>query len=133
MKFYLIIFLILFTSCSRKDNFKNPNNASEMAILMRDMQFQLKDLQNEILNGNNISDIRLNFDFIHEKKPTDSSFLVQNLTFMSKAFNESVESFNEDPSTERYKNIVSQCISCHQNLCPGPLNAIIKLNKINSQ
>ena len=133
MKNSLILALFLFTSCSDRDNFKNPNESSDMALLMRDMQFQLTELQDEILKGNNITNTYLTFDLIHKKKPTDSSFLVQNLESMSNSFNESVNEYNRNPSTEGYRNIVSHCISCHQNLCPGPLDAILKLNNVNYQ
>ena len=46
---------------------------------------------------------------------------------MSIGFDLVVTSFNEDPSESNYKSIVNTCISCHQGMCPGPLERIDNL------
>ena len=92
-----------------------------MALMMRDMFFKLNDIKSKIQSGQDISYEQLRFSIIHESEATDNSFLNNGLTLMSKAFEQKVIDFNNYPSVQNYTEIINNCISCHQRMCPGPL------------
>ena len=132
MRFFLL-FLIVCTlfSCSNQNKKQqtiiDPNDSSEMALMMRDMFFKLNDIKSKIQSGQDISYEQLRFSIIHESEATDDSFLNNGLTLMSKAFEQKVIDFNNYPSVQNYTEIVNNCISCHQGMCPGPLQRIDNL------
>ena len=133
MRVLLFIFLsAIVTSCIQQDKeikqaVLDPNETSEMAILMREMFAQLDVIKSKIEAGEDISHEQLQFVAIHKTETTDESFLTEGLTSMSIGFDLIVTSFNEDPSESNYKSIVNTCISCHQGMCPGPLERIDNL------
>ena len=130
MKEFLIIIILFFSSCVdkvEKKTITDPNDTSEMVLLMRDMFTQLELIKGKIEKGENLSSEQLDFAIIHKQKATDESFLKEGLEPMSKGYSLVVENFNKNPSKEKYKSIVNTCISCHQSLCPGPLERIDNL------
>ena len=131
MRVFLIISALFFIACinSKEDptTITDPNDTSEMAILMREMFAQLDVIKSKIDVGEDISHEQLQFVAIHKTETTDESFLTEGLTSMSIGFDLVVTSFNEDPSESNYKSIVNTCISCHQGMCPGPLERIDNL------
>ena len=133
MRVLIFIFLsAIVTSCIQQDKeikqaVLDPNETSEMAILMREMFAQLDVIKSKIEAGEDISHEQLQFVAIHKTETTDESFLTEGLTSMSIGFDLVVTSFNEDPSESNYKSIVNTCISCHQGMCPGPLERIDNL------
>ena len=133
MRVLIFIFLsAIVTSCVHPDKeikqaILDPNETSEMAILMREMFAQLDVIKSKIEAGEDISHEQLQFVAIHKTETTDESFLTEGLTSMSIGFDLVVTSFNEDPSESNYKSIVNTCISCHQGMCPGPLERIDNL------
>ena len=133
MRVLIFIFLsAIVTSCVHHDKeikqaILDPNETSEMAILMREMFAQLDVIKRQIEAGEDISHEQLQFVAIHKTETTDESFLTEGLTSMSIGFDLVVTSFNEDPSESNYKSIVNTCISCHQGMCPGPLERIDNL------
>ena len=130
MKEFLIILLFFMFSCSdkeKKQTIIDPNNTSEMALLMRDMFTHLETIKGKIENGESLSLEQLDFEIIHKQKATDESFLKEGLVLMSKEYSLVVKDFNENPTKNNYKSIVNTCISCHQSLCPGPLERIDNL------
>ena len=98
-----------------------------MALMMRDMFFKLNDIKSKIQSGQDISYEQLRFSIIHESEATDYSFLNNGLTLMSKAFEQKVIDFNNYPSVQNYTEIINNCISCHEEMCPGPLQRIDNL------
>ena len=128
-----LLFLVVCTlfSCSNQNKNQqtiiDPNDASEMALMMRDMFFKLNDIKSKIQSEQDISYEQLRFSIIHESEATDDSFLNNGLTLMSKAFEQKVLEFNNDPSIQNYTEIVNNCISCHQGMCPGPIQRIDNL------
>ena len=131
-KLIIIGVILLFAACQQKEakvtqTIIDPNNTSEMALLMRDMFSQLEIVKQKILLGEDISQEQFNFDFIHKQTPTDESFLKEGLESMSNAYAYSVEAFNTQPSSKTFSTIVTNCTSCHTMLCPGPLERIDNL------
>jgi len=131
-KLIIIGGVILFAACQQRENkvvqtIIDPNDASEMALLMRDMFSQLEDIKQKIILGEDIAKEQLNFELIHKQTPTDESFLKEGLIPMSTAYAYSVEAFNKQPSSKNFSSIVNNCMSCHTQLCPGPLERIDNL------
>ena len=131
-KLVIICGIILFVACQQVDNkvvksIIDPNDSSKMALLMRDMFFQLEEIKHKILLGEDIAQEKLNFELIHTQTPTDESFLKEGLVTMSNAYAFSVEVFNMQPSSKNFSSIVNNCMSCHTMLCPGPLERIDNL------
>ncbi len=130
MRGFIFILALIISSCSNKEEkqtITDPNNTSEMALLMRDMFNQLEVIKEKIEKGENLSSEQLDFATIHKQKATDESFLKEGLVPMSKGYSLVVEDFNKNPSKEKYKSIVNTCISCHISMCPGPLERIDNL------
>ena len=129
---YLAIICFILLSCNSSDSeikrtIIDPNDASEMALLMRQMSDDLDIIKNKILNGEDIIGDQLQFSQIHKMKTTDESFLSEGLTQMSIGFDLVVDNYNENPSRDNYNAIVNNCISCHKGMCPGPLSRINNL------
>jgi len=133
MRVLILIFLFAFvSSCVQNDKriqetILDPNEASQMAMLMREMFTKLDVIKSKIEDGEDISNEQLQFVDIHDTETTDESFLTEGFTSMSMGFNLLVNNFNESPSNSNYKSIVNSCISCHQGMCPGPLERIDNL------
>lgn len=128
----ILLCVCLFAACQQTDKHItitviDPNNASEMTLLMRDMFSELEDIKEKIQQGEDISTKQLDFEMIHKQTPTDESFLKEGLESMSKAYAYSVETFNEEPNSKNFSSIVNNCMSCHTMLCPGPLERIDNL------
>lgn len=131
-KLIIISVILLFAACQQKEEkvtqtIIDPNNTSEMALLMRDMFLQLEEVKNKIILGEDISKEQFNFELIHKQTPTDESFLKEGMESMSTAYAYSVEAFNTQPSSKSFISIVNNCMSCHTMLCPGPLERIDNL------
>jgi hypothetical protein len=131
-KLIIISVILLFAACQQKEEkvtqtIIDPNNTSEMALLMRDMFLQLEEVKNKIILGEDISKEQFNFELIHKQTLTDESFLKEGMVSMSSAYAYSVQTFNEAPSSKSFSSIVNNCMSCHTMLCPGPLERIDNL------
>ena len=97
---------------------------SEMALAMRDMTDQLEKVKSE-LNEPSIS--RLNFRSFDSFKMTDKSFDKPGFSDMAQRLIVLSEKFDSNPTTQNYNEIIYMCQSCHNYLCPGPLELIKKL------
>jgi hypothetical protein len=130
----LLVFIlgILLLACneSNKQTEKvviDPNNTSEMALLMREMFTQLDSVKLKLELRHDLSNSQLNFALIHEQKATDESFRKEGLEGMSWAYSNAVYQFNDSPTLINYRTVINSCVSCHQSLCPGPLERIDNL------
>ena len=131
MRVFLIISALFFSACiSYKEEpitITDPNDTSEMALLMRDMFERLQVIKDKIENNENLSEEQLSFAIIHSQEATDSSFIKEGLVGMSESYSRIINQFNNYPSKENYKSIVNTCINCHISMCPGPLERIDNL------
>ena len=39
-----------------------------------------------------------------------------------------IDIYNQDPSVDNYESVVNTCRSCHEYMCPGPLEMINTLD-----
>ena len=131
MRGFLIISAIFLSACinSKEEpvTIIDPNDTSEMALLMRDMFEKLEVIKDKIENNADLSKEQLSFAAIHLQEVTDSSFIKEGLVPMSEGYIRIINQFNNHPTKENYKSIVNSCINCHISMCPGPLERIDNL------
>ena len=122
----IICLLLLVYSCQQSTKVqKYPNEMSEMALSMRNMVDKLKqakkDIKHGVLPNLSIEDFK-NAHF------TDSSFQREGFNPMADALLLAAKNFDEYPSLDNYEIVVNTCRSCHEYLCPGPLEMINSLD-----
>jgi len=123
----IIVTLILFVySCQQSTKFQNyPHEISEMALSMQTMVDKLKqakiDIELGIIPNLSIKDFK-NAHF------TDSSFQKEGFNPMADALLIAAKNFDEFPSVVNYEIVVNTCRSCHEYMCPGPLEMINTLD-----
>ncbi len=111
----------------------NPNGDSELALLMRAMYDEAELIGKQLKNEEQVT-INLDYEKIlsaHATEP-EKAKSPEYLAF-AKAFLSNIDSlkvYEGEQAKVFYKNMVSNCMSCHQALCPGPVMRIKKLNKI---
>ncbi len=118
----IICLLLLVYSCQQSTKVQNyPNEMSEMALSMRNMVDKLKqakkDIEHGVLPNLSIEDFK-NAHF------TDSSFQKEGFNPMADALLLAAKNFDEYPSVDNYEIVVNTCRSCHEYMCPGPLEMI---------
>tara|TARA_B100001741_G_scaffold118930_1_gene98158 strand:+ start:591 stop:983 length:393 start_codon:yes stop_codon:yes gene_type:complete len=122
----IICLLLLVYSCQQSTKVQNyPNEMSEMALSMRNMVDKLKqakkDIKHGVLPNLSIEDFK-NAHF------TDSSFQREGFNPMADALLLAAKNFDEYPSVDNYEIVVNTCRSCHEYMCPGPLEMINTLD-----
>ena len=122
----IICLLLLVYSCQQSTKVQNyPNEMSEMALSMRNMVDKLKqakkDIEHGVLPNLSIEDFK-NAHF------TDSSFQKEGFNPMADALLLAAKNFDEYPSLDNYEIVVNTCRSCHEYMCPGPLEMINTLD-----
>ena len=128
MKRNLVItsLILLVYSCQQSTKVQNyPNEMSEMALSMRTMVDKLKqakiDIELGVTPNLSIKDFK-NGHF------TDSSFQKEGFNPMADALLIASNKFDVSPSIDNYEIVVNTCRSCHEYLCPGPLEMINSLD-----
>ena len=116
--------VFLITSCTKQKSQNFPNQMSEMAIGMRAMTDKLKEVKKN-LNESHVQ--KLNFSSFSSLEMTDDSFNKPGFPQMAKQLIQLSEKFDSQPTIQNYNDIVYMCQSCHNYLCPGPLEQIRKL------
>jgi len=122
----LVVLLLLVYSCQQSTNVQNyPNEMSEMALSMRTMVDKLKqakkDFEIGVIPNLSIEDFK-NAHF------TDSTFQKKEFNPMADALLVVANNFDELPSEVNYEIVVNTCKSCHEYMCPGPLEMINTLD-----
>lgn len=141
LSFHIFYGSILFFSCKDKSSDEDLRKVKKseaqqntvkkpMALAMRGMLNQMEVLHKEIIGkpDNYNFSVKQISDFPFEKlEPTDSSVL--NKDFYQKAviYHSAFNTFSEDRTVANYNLLINQCVSCHNNYCPGPLKRITKL------
>lgn len=104
---------------------------SELALLMRDIHEDAKDWRASIDSGKLIQDSMAIYDTMVNSTPTDSLVTGPVFEGFSRNYQSSLDSFllagNIELAKVKYNNLVTACISCHQEYCPGPIKTIKKL------
>lgn len=108
----------------------NPNGDSELALLMRDMFDEAERIKKNIKNGQEF-EVKLDHEKIltaHATEPEKAnSQQFKDFAKMYLANLEQLKKSNEENVEMVFQSLVSSCLSCHQQLCPGPMVRIKKL------
>ncbi|KFD39571.1 hypothetical protein AT05_04400 [Schleiferia thermophila str. Yellowstone] len=136
----VVLFIPMLTGCSLGEK-KEPADTdrdlvkradmSELALLMRRME-KLTAQWKEATEKGNYTDIELPdwLEKIHTAEATDPSEITGIYHPMATAWLESVRQFKDAPAAEKpktFNTLVSNCITCHQHYCQGPIPRIKKL------
>ncbi|HKK88566.1 MAG TPA: hypothetical protein VJ917_06925 [Saprospiraceae bacterium] len=128
--FALIAFAFLW-ACQQTDKAPqkslNPNGDSELALLMRTMYEETMEMKKALKEGEKY-DHSFETEAIFTATPTEEG---KNASTTYKAFAQNyqhvMEQYAEASGKDlkgSYEQIVGNCQSCHQAICPGPLRRI---------
>ncbi|MGB0369506.1 MAG: hypothetical protein ACPGD8_08880 [Flavobacteriales bacterium] len=106
----------------------NPNGDSELALLMRDMFEESDSLKQLVKEGKQLSGLR-KFEDIHSAIPTDSDASGPVFEAFAESYVNSIKALETSDSSTvfNFNNMVTQCMNCHTEFCPGPKKRIKQL------
>lgn len=129
MRALLTLFIVIAFAVSCQQNitmYKPQLEKSEMAIAMQSMVSKIKISRN---NLDTDTPVILNFEDFTNFHFTDSTFYKPSFESMTKSFLLQAKIFDSVPSINHLDNVINSCKSCHQAMCPGPLELINTLAK----
>jgi hypothetical protein len=109
---------------------QNPNGSSELSLLMRDMQKYTNEAKADIKAGKNPAPYPAAFDKIHTAKISDRMEKSDYYKSFGDLYMMAVKNYatsTPENRVETYNNMVSACMACHSQHCPGPVPVIRKL------
>lgn len=116
------------TANQQTETIKYPNQDSELALLMREMDVDAQKMKESILNGQIPPDFREKFAKIHSAIPTDSSTKNETFSAIATNFLGSLDKIYADSDkVQAFNLMVNDCLNCHKMHCPGPIVRIKKL------
>lgn len=128
-----VLFVGLFAACEQKATKQEPSTVvaapKPMALMMRAIYQQSAEMREWVEAGKPLDSTHFRFLDFHQLEPTDSTVLVEvfyqhNQNFKA-AFNDLLEAGVADK--EKYNTLLTKCVSCHEDFCPGPIKRINKL------
>jgi hypothetical protein len=120
--------LVRTTPASSQDN--NPNGSSDLSKLMREMEQYTKRAKEGLKTGAKPEPYPVGFDKIHTAKITDGMSKSDYYKSFADLYVMSVKNYAKSTKNNRvetYNNMVSACLACHSQHCPGPVPAIKKM------
>jgi hypothetical protein len=132
LQYPLLFFLAAcLLSCGNKTgNSINPNGDSELALLMRDLHEDGMRTKQQILDGQT-PEIKVKYHELNTATATEpekaASQAYKSFAAYYEATVKSLQESNEANRAESYQTMVDACMSCHQELCPGPMRKIKRL------
>jgi hypothetical protein len=110
--------------------YANPNGTSELAELMREMQAFSNNAKADINSGKAPASYPVNFDKIHTAKISDGMSKSDYYKSFADLYIMAVKNYASSAPAQRvetYNNMVSACLACHSQHCPGPVPVIKKM------
>ena len=104
---------------------------TELVSLMFQMEVRMKSVREQIVNSNFSKFSDLGYDMIYSAEA--SKDVVRDSVYVSKGdlylgyVNQLSRAESPDSARVHFNNVISTCISCHQDYCPGPVARIKKL------
>lgn len=134
----LAILILGVAACQRSGNQKNtdnkviiqPNKVGELAQLMKDLRFYSSALNKAIKAGDSLRyPFVKTFEKIVTAEATDPEINKELLNSYATAFIASMKKavICDTNQRQNFNTMVDVCVSCHIQLCPGPLKSIKKL------
>ncbi len=128
---YALFILTLLAAC--EDNSKssiNPNGDSELALLMREMHEDGLRTKQQILDGET-PEVKVKYHQLNTADATEpekaASAAYKSFAAYYEATVKSLLESNDEKRAEQYQTMIDACMSCHQELCPGPMRKIKRL------
>ncbi|MCH2213743.1 MAG: hypothetical protein MK086_01095 [Flavobacteriales bacterium] len=137
----LVVLISLVFACSQSES-KKPDNGraapqrkmaevSELAALMKQIHIDAKDWRQQLLGGEVVSDSLSIYNLLVNSTPTDSTVTGPVYRGMAANYQSKLNDFltakEIDLAKSSYNNLVTACVSCHHEYCPGPVPTIKKL------
>jgi len=128
-----LLFVGLFAACEQKvenkEEIATVAPAKPMALMMRAIYQQSAEMREWVEAGKPLDSTQFRFLDFHQLEPTDSTVLVEvfykhNQDFKA-AFEDLIRAGAADK--EKYNTLLTKCVSCHEDFCPGPIKRINKL------
>jgi hypothetical protein len=120
----------LSNTASADTTVQNPNGSSELASLMRDMQQYTSDARKAVLANQVPAPYPKEFEKLHTAKLTKGMSKSEFYDSFADIYIANVKSYSTSVPKDRisaYNNMVSSCVACHSQHCPGPTPMIKKL------
>jgi hypothetical protein len=136
MKQFVIFCLAgcLFAACSSEQVQEQPvvkkkpvDEAKPMALMMRAIYEQSRDMKTRLEAGEALDASFYRFMEFHKLEPTDSTVLVSVFYEHNENFKQAFEDLLRSSNRESYNAMLTQCVNCHSDFCPGPIKRINKL------
>ena len=108
----------------------NPNGASELSILIREMQKYTNQAKADLKSGKAPAAYPISFDKVHTAKISEGMSKSDYYKPFSDLYIMSVKNYassTPENRVETYNNMVSACLACHSQHCPGPVPVIRKM------
>ncbi len=102
-------------------------DAKPMALMMRAIYEQSNAMRGKVEAGEALDSSFYRFLEFHELEPTDSTVLVEVFYEHNEDFKKAFEDLLKAANKESYNAMLTQCVSCHEDFCPGPIKRINKL------
>lgn len=110
--------------------YKNPNGSSELALLMRHMQEYTNDAKEALANDKSPAAFPGGFNNIYTAKISDGMSKSDFYNQFADLYLTAVKNYSVSDKANRaetYNNMVSACLACHSQHCPGPVPVIRKM------
>ncbi|HAP69771.1 MAG TPA: hypothetical protein DCR04_08610 [Flavobacteriales bacterium] len=106
----------------------NPNGDSELALLMRNMFSESDSLKQLVIAGKSLSGLQ-RFEEIHTAIATDPTVRGPVFDAFSDVYIDAIRRLesSDSASVMKFNNMVTQCMNCHSEFCPGPRKKIKQL------
>jgi cytochrome c553 len=102
-------------------------DAKPMALMMRAIYEQSNAMRGKVEAGEALDSSFYRFLEFHQLEPTDSTVLVEVFYQHNEDFKKAFEDLLKASNKESYNAMLTQCVSCHEDFCPGPIKRINKL------
>lgn len=136
MRYFLLGLLIVLMACGQQEpaaekvvvqKKQQLPEAKPMAMMMRAIYEQSKDMRGKIVEGEALDSSFYHFMEFHKLEPTDSTVLIEVFYEHNEDFKAAFENLLRSSNKETYNAMLTQCVSCHEDFCPGPIKRINKL------
>lgn len=101
--------------------------AKPMALMMRAIYDQSKAMRSDLDSGKMLDSAFYRFLEFHELEPTDSTVLVEVFYQHNEKFKAAYEALLRESNKPAYNAMLTACVNCHEDFCPGPIKRINKL------
>lgn len=109
-------------------NPRNPNGDTEMAALMRDMQAHAKHARDALVHDRPLGQMPSDQLRLFSSWPSDPSVRSPLFEDLARGYLLNLHTLHQSTSPHdarrRYDALLDGCVSCHQQWCQGPLEAI---------